>query len=171
MALLIMLAMQVFEVIASLPPLSMTELPALRQRDAASDVTFGLASYIMAITPRGTVTFSILSPFGRTLPSSTLPTGSSIPATAATPFAIASTLSAFRANLSTIDSLMPLSLAFLTSFIFSERIISLLCLSASAIERSALFLISVPATASTLEAAFALLPIFSIFIPFPKGQI
>ena len=52
---------------ASLPPRSITEFPDLIQSPAASAVTFGLASYIIPITPRGTLTLDILRPFGRFL--------------------------------------------------------------------------------------------------------
>ena len=50
---------------ASLPPLRIQTLPVFMQSAAASIVTFGRASYIIATTPRGTRICSMTSPFGR----------------------------------------------------------------------------------------------------------
>lgn len=63
---------------ASFPPRRITVFPDLRQRAAASLVTFGLASNITAITPKGTETFSILRPLGLTVVFKILPTGQEV---------------------------------------------------------------------------------------------
>ena len=63
---------------ASLPPRSITEFPDLIQSPAASAVTFGIASYIIPITPRGTLTLDILRPFGRFILEIASPIGSAI---------------------------------------------------------------------------------------------
>ena len=53
-ALLMQATMASFELAASLPPFRITALPVLKQSPKASAVTFGLASYIIPITPIGT---------------------------------------------------------------------------------------------------------------------
>ena len=73
---------------ASLPPRSITEFPDLIQSPAASAVTFGLASYIIPITPRGTLTLDILRPFGRFILEIASPIGSGKPAIWRIPSAI-----------------------------------------------------------------------------------
>ena len=42
----------------------MTVFPDLKHKDATSDVTFGLLSYIIPITPIGIDIFEIFKPFG-----------------------------------------------------------------------------------------------------------
>ena len=48
---------------AEAEPLSIIAFPDFRARAKASTVTLGLPSYIIAITPMGTVIFVISSPF------------------------------------------------------------------------------------------------------------
>ena len=69
--------MAVFVLKHSDPPLSITLFPALRHNTVASIVTFGLLSYIIPITPRGTDTLSTIIPFGLSLVNKILPVGSS----------------------------------------------------------------------------------------------
>lgn len=57
-----------------------------------------------ATTPKGTETFSIFKPLGRTVLSSTRPTGSSKAATARTPFDMAISRSFVNSSLSSIAS-------------------------------------------------------------------
>ena len=142
-------ATALFEFIASLPPRSMTALPALRQRAAASEVTFGLASYIIPITPSGTVTFSILSPFGLVEPERTLPTGSGIAATSSTPFAMPSMRSAVRVRRSIIDSAMPFSRAAAISARFASNMLCTFSRRADEISLSAASRFAPPARASS----------------------
>ena len=60
---------------ASFPPFSTHALPAFRQSENTSKVTFGRASYTMPITPKGTLTRLRSSPLGRVVCFSTLPRG------------------------------------------------------------------------------------------------
>ena len=66
---------------ASLPHLNTQAEPALMARAAASEVTLGLLSYMIAMTPMGTSTLLIFIPLGRWCSASTLPTGSGRAAT------------------------------------------------------------------------------------------
>ena len=60
---------------ASLPPFRMQALPAFKQSENTSNVTFGRASYTIPITPKGTLTRLRSSPLGRVVCLSTLPRG------------------------------------------------------------------------------------------------
>ena len=51
----IIFTISIFVFIASLPPLKITAFPVLKHNPNASIVTLGLASYIIAITPSGTL--------------------------------------------------------------------------------------------------------------------
>ena len=66
---------------ASLPPRNIVAFAVFKQRTPASIVTFGRASNIMPITPKGTALFSITKPLGRVIVSITEPTGLSVAAT------------------------------------------------------------------------------------------
>ena len=52
---LIIAVIALLELMASLPPLRITALPALKHNPKASSVTLGRDSYIMPITPIGTL--------------------------------------------------------------------------------------------------------------------
>ena len=68
----------IFVLIDSDPPLRIIELPDLMLRAEASMVTFGLDSYIIAITPKGIDIFPTLMPLDIVFNSLISPTGSSI---------------------------------------------------------------------------------------------
>ena len=68
----------IFVLIDSDPPLRIIELPDLILRAEASMVTFGLDSYIIAITPKGIDIFPTLMPLDIVFNSLISPTGSSI---------------------------------------------------------------------------------------------
>ena len=112
----------ILEFMARDPPFKTTTLPALKESARESIVTFGLASYIIAITPIGTLTFSIYSPFGLFHPSITSPIGSGSATISSMDPAISWILFSVRRSLSTKDSFVPFSLAYFTSFSFSESI-------------------------------------------------
>ncbi len=71
------------------PPRRITALPDFRHSTPASAATLGRLSKITPITPSGTRTRSMVMPFGRCQLSVTVPTGSAMPRTVATPSAIA----------------------------------------------------------------------------------
>ncbi len=54
----------ILELIASLPPLRIIALPAFNASPVLSAVTLGLDSYIIPITPNGTLINPISMPFG-----------------------------------------------------------------------------------------------------------
>ena len=62
--------------IDSEPPFKITALPDLKHKQATSDVTFGLLSYITPITPIGIDTLLIFKPLGLLHFSRMLSTGS-----------------------------------------------------------------------------------------------
>ena len=68
----------IFVLIDSDPPLRIIELPDLILKAEASIVTFGLDSYIIAITPKGIDIFPTLIPLDIVFNSFISPTGSSI---------------------------------------------------------------------------------------------
>ena len=146
------------EFIASLPPRRSTLLPLLRHKTAASTVTLGRASYMMPITPIGTLTFLILSPLGLFHSSTTSPTGSGRRVISSTEAAKASTLLPSSMSLSTKDSFMPFSRATAISFLFSSIIMSACSLNAFAMSKSALFFSSFVLSIMLFEAFFALSP-------------
>ena len=61
---------------ASEPPFKITEFPDLKHNAATSDVTLGLLSYIIPMTPIGIDTLLIFSPLGLLHFSRLLSTGS-----------------------------------------------------------------------------------------------
>ena len=119
---LITLTMALLELIASLPPFKITVLPDLKQSENASSVTFGLDSYIIPITPIGTLFLPILRPFGLSHMEITSPTGSSSAATCLTPSAIPLILSGVSLSLSRRLSFIPADLPVSISFLFSSMI-------------------------------------------------
>ena len=94
------MALLVFD--ASTPPFNKTALPDLIVKAATSAVTLGLASYIIPITPIGTLILPTFIPLGCCRISSMLPIGSGRDDMFKTPLASASTPLAVRVNLSTI---------------------------------------------------------------------
>ena len=113
------------ELIASLPPRKITLFPVLKQRPNASAVTLGLDSYIIPITPKGTLFLPIRRPFGRGFILITSPTGSSRLIICLIPSAIPCILSFVSLNLSTRDSFMLAAIAFLISVSFAKSIRSI----------------------------------------------
>ena len=103
------------------PPRRMQALPAFRQIPAASEVTLGRASYTMATTPMGTVTFCTERPLESTLPSSVRPKGSGWEATSSRPRAIASTRPSSSMRRSTSEAATPAARASATSTALAAR--------------------------------------------------
>ena len=147
-----------FEFIASLPPLRITTLPVLRQRAAASTVTFGRDSKIMPITPSGTRVLMICKPFGRFPPPIISPIGSPSAIIWSTPFAMPSIRLASSMSRSCLASDIPFSFAAAMSFAFSAIIRLLFSISAFEIAARALFFCMVEAEEIKASAALALLP-------------
>ena len=133
-------AIALLEFIASLPPLKITAFPDLKQSPAASLVTFGLASYIIPITPIGTLFLPICNPLGLVHIPKTSPTGSSSAATCLRQLAIPSILASFKANLSSILSLVPFILDVSRSFLLASIITLEFSIRKSAIAYNASFL-------------------------------
>ena len=127
------MAIVLLELIASLPPLKITVFPDFRQRAAASEVTFGLASKITAITPIGVDTFSILRPLGLSVAERILPTGSGRVATSRTPLAIPSILSLSNLRRSSMDFAIPFFSPFSKSTLLASIILSVFSIRPSAI--------------------------------------
>ena len=148
---------------ASLPPRSTVALPVFRQRAAASTVTFGRASYIIATTPIGTREQKILSPLGRTK-SSPVPTGSSIVTRARSESQIPDIRALLSIRRSSMWSGTPFSRADARSVRFAFIILSALASSASAIERRRAFFSSVDAAENARDASFADLHISKTFV-------
>ena len=80
--------MAVLERMDSLPPRRTQTLPARKVRLAASEVTLGRDSKMMAMTPRGTETRLTSRPLSRVWEASVRPTGSGRAATSRTPLAM-----------------------------------------------------------------------------------
>ena len=130
--------MALLEFIASLPPLSITAFPLFKQSPAASQVTFGLDSYIIPITPIGTLFCPICNPFGLVHILTTSPTGSGRFTTSKRPLAISSILLSSKDNLSSKASDMFLFFAFSISILFAFIMSSLASKSSFAISFKAL---------------------------------
>ena len=113
-----------FEWMASEPPLSITALPDLRQRLAASTVTLGRDSYMKPITPRGIRTRPTTNPLGLFHIPVTSPTGSGRATTSFRPSAIDRIVFSSRVNRSIMAALKPFSFAKERSFSFSSLICS-----------------------------------------------
>ena len=71
----IILVRHILEFMDSFPPRNITELFDFRHSAEISTVTFGLLSYITAITPNGTLICDNSIPFCRTLDSYSIPIG------------------------------------------------------------------------------------------------
>ena len=112
----------------------------------------------MATTPRGTRTFSMRSPLGRTQPSTTSPTGSARPATWRSPLAMEAIRASDRRSLSTIVAETPSALARSTSAPLAVRISSDRCKRRSAAAPRAASFVSVEASARARLAALARWP-------------
>ena len=158
------LTIAILEFIASLPPLNITALPVFKHKPAASQVTLGLASYIIPITPIGTLCLPICNPFGLLHIEVTSPTGSANDTTCLNPSAISANLFSSSFSLSNIALVVPFSIAFSKSFLFSLKILSLFSSNFSAILSKASFFCVVVAFISSYDASFALCP-FKINLP------
>ena len=146
------------EFIASLPPLSITAFPVFKHSPAASHVTFGLASYIIPITPIATLCFPIWRPLGLFHISITSPIGSSKAISSLNPLAISSILDSFSDNLSNIALDVPFWTALSKSSLFAFIISFVLLIKAFAIDSNALFFSVVDAIPKSYDASLALLP-------------
>ena len=107
----------------------------------------------MAITPIGTVVFSINRPFGRTILRCTWPTGSGRAATSRMPFAISARRVGVRASRSSITGPI-VARAASRSRRLAARISSCAATSALAIASSAASLVSLSASANASRAAW-----------------
>ena len=111
-----------------------------------------------AITPNGTLTFSIFKPFGLVSPPRTFPTGSS----SETICRIASAIDVMRLassfSRSISDGFIPFSSAFLISTAFCAMIACAFSSIAAAIRSSAAFFCAVPVLIREREAFLALIP-------------
>ena len=116
--------MAIFELIASLPPFNIEQLPDLKHNPNASDVTFGRASNIIPITPRGTLLFPIINPLGLFFMERTSPIGSSNLAICTRPSAICSILSDVNVRRSRSPAGIRFSLPCCTSILFASIIVS-----------------------------------------------
>ena len=164
---LIMATNAMFEWMASEPPRRITALLVLKQSENASTVTFGLDSYIIPITPRGTLFLPIIKPFGRSFIESTSPIGSSNAATWRTPSAIPSIRSGVNCNRSKRDSGILFAFPLAISFAFASRICSVLSTRFLATVSRHAFFIGFDNLFSVLEASFASFPIISNSITLP----
>ncbi len=94
--------MAMLEAMDSLPPRRTQTLPARKARLAASEVTLGRDSKMIAMTPSGTETLSTRSPFGSVWVDRIRPTGSGRPATARIPSAMSAMRPAVRRSRSSM---------------------------------------------------------------------
>ena len=158
---LMSLTAHILDLMASLPPLSMHTFPDLRQRAAASTVTLGLASYMMPMTPRGTLFFPMISPLGLVSMESTWPMGSGNDLSCLTPSTMPSMRFLSRLRRSSMELRMPEASAALRSSSLAESHSSALSISMEAIASRASFFLSVPAEARLKAACFASFPCLS----------
>ena len=93
----------------------MQTLPDLRHSAAASTVTLGRASKMMATTPRGTRLRLIMRPLGRVSVLSAVPMGSGRAITCRTPSTMPATRSGVRVSRSSMAGRIPASFAADTS--------------------------------------------------------
>ena len=130
---------------ASLPPRRMHTLPDFRHSAAASTVTLGRASKMMAMTPRGTRRRPMMRPLGRVSILSTRPMGSGREMICRTP----STMPAIRSGVSVRRSSMagriPASRAAATSAALAASHSSCRWVKTAAMASSAAFFKAVPA--------------------------
>ena len=144
-----------FECSAAEEPRSTIALPDLRQRAAASIVTFGLASYTTATTPSGTRTLRISRPLANRRPSMTSPTGSGRATMSRTPRAIAAIRAASSARRSISAAESPASRPASRSRALASRMSPVRRSSASATASSARSLVAESRVASSRAAARA----------------
>ena len=141
-------------------------MPDFRQRPAASAVTLGRASYMMATTPIGTRTRRSSRPFGLTVAKSPSPMGSGRAAVARRLSAMPFIRSGVSRRRSIKDAFIPPSRAAFISSSLAASTCAAFSSSRSAIFSSASFFTAVGSTASLREASFASaafsLTIFSI---------
>ena len=142
------------EPMASFPVRSTQALPLFTARAAASDVTLGRLSKIMATTPMGTDTRRMESPLGRVISRRTLPTGSGSFTTSRMPSAMAWMRASVSMSLSSITGVM-CDFAASISLAFAARMASVWASSCSAMESRARFFSSADARARDGAAAFA----------------
>ena len=129
----ITLIMARLEESASLPPFSMQAFPLFRQRENTSKLTLGRASYIMPMTPNGTLTFLSLIPWRCVCSFSVRPTGEGRVATLRVSAAMPcrrSTVSFSRSYFGSFGSILS------RSFLFSARMKSDFAKAASATANS-----------------------------------
>ena len=134
---------------ASLPPRRMHTLPDFRHSAAASTVTLGRASKMMAMTPRGTRRRPMMRPLGRVSILSTLPMGSGRAATCRTPSTMPAIRSGVRVSRSSMAGRIPASLAAATSSALAASHSACRSVNISAMAASAAFFLAVPAVART----------------------
>ena len=130
---------------ASLPPRRMHTFPDLRHSAAASTVTLGRASKMMAMTPRGTRRRPMMRPLGRLSILSTLPMGSGRAATCRTPSTMPAIRSAFSVSRSSMAGRIPASFAAATSAALAESHSSCRSVRILAMASRAAFFFAVPA--------------------------
>ena len=137
------------ERMASFPPRRMQTLPDFRHRAAASTVTLGRASKMMAMTPRGTRRRPMMRPLGRVYILSTTPMGSGRAATCRTPSTMPAMRSAVRVSRSSMAGRIPASFAAATSSALAESHSPCRSVRMAAMASSAAFFFAVPAVEST----------------------
>ena len=108
------------ERMASLPPRRIHTLPDLRHSAAASTVTFGRASKMMAMTPRGTRRRLMIRPLGRVSVRSARPMGSGRAITWRTPSTIPAIRSGVSVSRSSMAERIPAAFAAATSSALAE---------------------------------------------------
>ena len=123
-------------------------MPDFRHSAAASTVTLGRASKMMAMTPRGTRRRPMMRPLGRVSILSTLPMGSGRAATCRTPSTMPATRSGVRVSRSSMAGRIPASLAAATSSALAASHSACRSVKMSAMAASAAFFLAVPAVAS-----------------------
>ena len=138
------------------------EFPALRQSPAASAVTFGLDSYMIPITPKGTLINPTSMPFGLLCIEIISFIGSGCAATSLNPSEILWIFSVFNTNLSTLACSKLFFFAFSKSFLFASTILSACFSNSSAILNKALFFDVVEAFFNLNAASRAFSPIIFI---------
>jgi hypothetical protein len=146
--------MALLEFIASLPPLRIQALPDFKQSENTSNVTFGRASYITPISPKGTDIFVTIRPLGRFSVERTRFSGFESWVTARISFAIPSILSAFSFKRSYSESDLSIRAR---SFMFSDIIKPEFDKAASATIKSILSMVSTSIRFKFLPALTAFL--------------
>ena len=125
----------------------MQTLPDLRHKAAASTVTLGRASKMMATTPRGTRRRPMMSPLGRVSILSTFPIGSGRAATCRTASTMPEIRSSVRVSRSNMAERIPASFAAATSSALASSHSAERAVKISAMASKAAFFLAVPAVA------------------------